>query len=208
MYKIPTFTETNSALVWAFMQAHPFVTLIGNDGNNSIATQIPVMMRKEGEKIILTGHIMRNTDHCLAFEKNQQVLVLFMGASCYVSASWYSERGHGSTFNYMTVHARGKMSFLNDTQTVQLLTALTHQYEDIQQKPELVETMTEQYMRSNVKAILGFDILLDSIEPIFKLSQNRDNESYQKIVNNLNAQDDAQAKIIASEMIKRREVLF
>lgn len=208
MYKIPDFIEPNPDLVWEFMQTHPFVTLIGNDGQKSVATQIPVMMKREGDKITLTGHFMRKTDHHLAFEKNKDVLVLFVGANSYVSASWYSERGHGSTYNYMTVHARGNMIFLDDAATLQLLTALTHQYEDGQPKPELVENMTAKYLQNNIKAIVGFEIELENITPIFKLSQNRDDAGYIKIVQNLLAQKEDGATTIAHEMIKRREDLF
>lgn len=208
MYKMPHFTEPDDQLVWAFMQAHPFVTLIGNDGVKSVATQIPVLLKKIGDTIILRGHIMRKTDHHLALEKNPDALVLFIGASCYVSASWYSERGHGSTFNYMTVHARGKVKFYTDDETIELLADLTHKYEDAQQKPELVETMTKQYLQGNVKAIAGFEIIVESVVPIFKLSQNRDDESYKKTVSQLLEEDDAGAKTIAQEMIRRRKGLF
>ena len=205
MYQMPHFTEKNSAVVIAFMKAHPFVTLIGFDGMKSVATQVPVLLNEVEGKVHLRGHMMRKTDHHLAFEKDPQALILFNGPNCYVSASWYTERGHGSTWNYMTVHARGKMEFKDADFTVNLLKELTHKYEDVQQRPELLENMDQDhYVAPMVKAIVGFEIELESIIPIFKLSQNQNAESHKNIVAHLEQNEDACSKQIALEMKNRR----
>jgi transcriptional regulator len=206
MYQMPYFTETDQKEVLHFMQNHPFATLIGNCDGISVATQVPVMVAEKDGEIIIRGHIMRHTDHYLAFEKNPEALVLFTGAHCYVSASWYSERGHGSTWNYMTVHARGKMEILGETETISILRELTHMYEDEQERPELLEDMRPEYVHAMAKAVAGFEIIVRSLYPIFKLSQNKDDESYGNIVKRLDAMGDANAPEIAEEMKKRRNV--
>jgi transcriptional regulator len=208
MYKMPEFTETDQQQVMDFIKAHPFVTLIGNDGVKSAATQVPVLIYQDGDVLKLRGHVMRKTDHQLAFEKNPEVLVLFTGPQCYVSASWYDERGIGSTWNYMTVHARGIIQMFNEKETVDIITELTHHHENGRQKPELVEFMHDDYVNTLVRAITGFEIIVQSMHPIFKLSQNRNEESYRSIVRHLNESIDAGPKEIADEMIKRRPELF
>lgn len=208
MYKMPEFKEHDEQLVVEFMKANSFITLIGNDGTTSVATQVPVLFAERDDKIVLRGHIMRKTDHHLAFEKNPEALVLFTGPHCYVSASWYAERHTGSTWNYMTVHARGTMHFLDGKDTHQIIVDLTHKYEGGRELPELVENMPEEYVSSMVKAIVGFEIPLDSIYPLFKLSQNRTDESYQTIVKELKATGRHDENEIAKELIKRRPNLF
>jgi transcriptional regulator len=191
MYKMPEFTEKDKDVVLAFMKANPFVTLTGCHNNIPVATQVPVLMDERDGQIVLRGHIMRKTDYHLAFEANPQVLVLFTGAQCYVSASWYSERGIGSTWNFMTVHARGMMQFKDEAHTLQFLTELTHKYEDPQTNPELLENMSrEKFVNPMMKAIVSFEIPIDSIYPIFKLSQNRDEESHARIIKELEARGD------------------
>lgn len=182
--------------------------LVGNEGGNSVATQVPVLVEERGDKLILRGHIMRGTDHYKAFEANNKALVLFTGAHCYVSSSWYNERNIGSTWNYMTVYAKGEMKFTTDDETVQLLTDLTHKYEDGHNPNELVENMPPEYINAMVKAIAGFEIEVQELHPIFKLSQNRSDESYKNIVAQLQAGNDQQANEIAEEMIGRRPNLF
>jgi transcriptional regulator len=205
MYQMPYFSEEDREQVLLFMAANPFVTLIGNhDGINAV-TQVPVMVFEKDGAIVIRGHIMRNTDHHLAFKKNKEVLALFTGANSYVSASWYSERGHGSTWNYMTVHARGTIALFENEETIAILKELTHVYEDQQEKPELLENMSKEYVDTFVKAITGFEIVVHSLHPIFKLSQNRDDESYRHIVSKLEAAGNANATAIAWEMKKRRK---
>lgn len=205
MYKMSYFTEADRNTVISFMKEHPFVTLIGSNGNMPVATQIPVLLHEEDGEIILRGHIMRKTDHHIAFTQNPEALVLFQGAHCYVSASWYTERGHGSTWNYMTVHTRGQVRFMDDAFTLQLLKDLTHTYEDSQKHPELVEHMSEeQYVLPAIKAIAGFEIKVSSLYPIFKLSQNRDAESRQNIIRELRERGDHNSMEIAREIEQRR----
>lgn len=202
---MPEFTENDMQAVTAFMKANPFVTLIGNSNNNSVATQIPVLFDEQDGKTVIRGHIMRKTDHHLAFEQNPEALVLFTGPHCYVSASWYSERGIGSTWNYMTVHARGTIRFMDAAHTLQLVTELTHKYEDSQAMPELVENMSmEKFVNPMVKAIVSFEMVLDYIYPLFKISQNRDDESHARIIKELEARGDYNSMEIAKEMRKRR----
>jgi transcriptional regulator len=209
MYKMPYFTETDEEKVLSFMQSHPFVTLIGNDGQSSVATQVPVLVSGgSGAEIKLRGHIMRKTDHHRAFERNNAALVLFTGPQCYVSSGWYSEQGHGATWNYMTVHARGTLHFLDDAGTISILTDLTQLMEANEERPYLVRDLSDEYVRSNVKAIAGFEIVLDTLHPVFKLSQNRDDESYRNIVKRLETSSDYNAREIATVMKQRRPQLF
>jgi transcriptional regulator len=208
MYKMPEFTEQDNARLLQFIKDHPFITLIGNDGMNSVATQVPVLIEERNDKLCLRGHIMRQTDHYKAFSANNNALILFTGPHCYVSASWYKERNIGSTWNYMTVHARGKLRFTDDAATVQLLTDLTHKYEAKQEYKELVENMPAEYVNGMVKAIAGFEIEIEDIYPLFKLSQNRSDESYKNIVAKLEAENDNGAEEIAGEMMSRRPDLF
>ena len=58
-----------------------------------------------------------------------------------------------------------------------------------------------------MKAIVAFEVEVEDIDNVFKLSQNRDKESYHNIINQLST-GDADAKTIAEEMKKREGLLF
>lgn len=208
MYKLPYFTEADKEVVLQFMKQNPFVTLITNNNGESFATQIPVLIDEDENGITLRGHIMRKTDHSNAMEANPNVLILFTGPHCYVSSSWYAERNVGSTWNYMTVQVKGKANILDAAGTKQILTDLTNQYEHSQEHPELVAHMPPDYIDQMIKAIIGFQIIIEDIYPIYKLSQNRSDISYKNIVQQLLRAGDADSKAIATEMMERRKELF
>ena len=92
--------------------------------NNPVATQVPVFIDEKEDKLFLSGHIMRNTDHHKAFEQNPNVLAVFTGPHTYVSASWYSDKQQASTWNYMSVHAKGKLKFLEEQALLDVLKRL------------------------------------------------------------------------------------
>src|SRR4051812_34065667 len=114
MYKLPYFTEENEAKVIAFMKENAFAIVTGYGEDFPVASHLPLNFEERDDKIFLTGHLMRNTDHHKAFEKNKNVLVIFNGPHCFVSADWYNNKTVGSTWNYITVHAKGKITFTDE----------------------------------------------------------------------------------------------
>ena len=193
--------------ILAFMKAHPFVTLIAHDGEKNVATQVPVLVEERDGKVFLRAHIMRKTDHHLALEKNPDALVLFTGAHCYVSSSWYTEK-MGATWNYQTVHARGTVKWEDEAGTIKAVKDLMEKYESGQENPLFVDQLPEGYVQHMAKAIVGFEMEVTDTFAIFKLSQNRDDESYKNIVKHLLETDDTDAHKVAREMMRRRTLLF
>jgi len=208
MYQIPYFTETNQDVVLDFMRAHSFITLMGSLNGHSVATQIPIIIQGDVNNLTLIGHIMRETDHCRALMSNPNALALFSGAHCYVSAGWYVERGHASTWNYISVHARGTIKILNDEETLRVITEQTRMFEENQPTPQFVSALSQGYLQAGISSIAGFEMKVEALFPIFKLSQNRDDKSYKNIVSMLENQADSDSREIAFEMQKRRKQLF
>lgn len=205
MYNIPYFKEANEDVVFDFMCQHPFVFLTGVDEFlKPVATQIPVLVKKEGNKILLQGHMMRKQTHHIAFEKNNQILAAFIGPHAYVSARCYTQQQTASTWNYMTVQAHGKIIFKDEFFLRNVLDELTAYFENDNQSPSLYKNLPEDYIAPMLKAIVGFEIEVEKLENVFKLSQNKDEFSFNKIVSFLeDSNDDASFKI-AQEMKKRK----
>jgi len=200
MYDIPYFKASNHQQVIDFMQANPFVTICGVDANGlPVATHIPVLMKVENEIITISGHIMRKQDHSNACELNKNVLVIFSAPSAFVSASWYSNQGQASTWNYQTVHAIGKLEMQDEQHLYDLLVALTQKFESDPDAPSQVKNLDPMYMHQNMKAIVSFEIVVDQLKHVFKLSQNRDEASHANIQNELN-KGDAACKHMAAAM--------
>jgi transcriptional regulator len=208
MYNLPYFKENDQQRVLDFIRSHPFAFICGvNADNKPVATQIPCFIGEREGKLFLSGHIMKNTDHHRAFVGNNEVLAVFAGAHSYVSASWYSEPKTASTWNYMSVHAKGKISFLDDAALLEVLKHTTNHFENNPHSPANFENLPEDYVQHLAKAIVAFEVEVESLENVFKLSQNRDEKSFDNIMDKLK-QHDHNGKIIAAEMDLRRNELF
>jgi transcriptional regulator len=209
MYNLPYFKEKDQEVVLSFIHQHPFAFIAGCDENNKpVATQIPVFIEEREGKLYMTGHMMKQTDHHKAFEKNGAVLCVFTGHHTYVSATWYSNPQQASTWNYMSVHVKGQLRFLDEQGLVDVLRKTSLHFENNNSHSSTAfDNLPEEYTSRLMKAIVAFEVEVESIDHVFKLSQNRDKESYGNIIEKLEVRD-ADGKIIAEEMKKRQEDLF
>lgn len=203
MYKFPYYTEEDQQKVIAFMKENSFAIITGIGEQYPVASHIPLEIEvQDNGNIFLSGHLMKKTDHHIAFEKNEHVLVIFNGPHTQVSASWYTNRAMGSTWNYMVVHAKGKIKFKDEQGTYDAVKAITNKYEGLD-KASSFNKLPQEYLDKMVKAIVGFTIEVKTLENTFKLSQNRDNESKQNIIEELYKRGDDNSKAIAKEILSR-----
>ena len=208
MYSLPYFKEQDQGRVLEFIKQHPFAFLAGCDADGRpVATQIPLFIDERDGKLFLSGHMMKNTDHQKAFMQNNNVLAVFTGANTYVSASWYEDKQQGSTWNYISVHAKGQLRFLDETALLSVLKRTTNHFENNPHSGANFDDLPSEYVQRMTKAIVAFEIAVQQMENVFKLSQNRDEKSYDNIITKLDSQDES-GKKIAEEMKKRRQDLF
>lgn len=209
MYNLPYFKESDQRVVLEFVHQHPFAFIAGCDENSKpVATQIPVFIEEKEGKLYLSGHMMKQTDHHKAFEKNPNVLCVFTGHHTYVSATWYSDPNQASTWNYMSVHVKGQLRFLDEQALIEVLKKTSLHFENGNTHSSTVyDNLPDDYRNKLIKAIVAFEVEVESIDNVFKLSQNRDKESYQHIIEKL-SQEDADGKTIAEEMGKRINQVF
>lgn len=202
MYNISYFTEPDRELIIAFMKEYSFAMVTGIGENYPVATQLPLEIEEKDGRVFLKGHLMRKTDHHLAFEKNNNVLVLFTGPHCYVSSGWYNNPNTASTWNYMTVHARGKIIFTDEKGTYEAVKSVTNKYEGTETKAAF-NNMPQEYVKPLLKAIVGFCIEVETIGNVFKLSQNKTKEEKENIIKHLINRNEKDDMMISKEIEKR-----
>ena len=113
-----------------------------------------------------------------AFQKNAPVLAVFTGARHYISPTWYvSKQESGKvvpTWNYATVHARGRIRFVEDAAWLaSLVESLTNEQEGARVPRWHVADAPPDYIAAMLRGIVGFEIELQALEGKFKASQNR-----------------------------------
>ena len=181
MFVPPKFREDKLDKLHDLMRRNPFATLvcIGNDG--IVANHIPFILdtkTEHGEFGCLQGHVALANPVWKECQPDSKVLVIFQGLDAYISPSWYpSKREHGKvvpTWNYMTVHASGKMKITKNAQWLKdQITALTHQHERDRPEPWAVSDAPSDFIDSQIKGIVGLEIVISELVGKSKLSQNR-----------------------------------
>jgi transcriptional regulator len=136
------------------------------------------------------------------FETNPQVLVIFQGPHTYISPTWYNHV-NVPTWNYQSVHVYGKPRVVTDkTESYGILKRLVDRYETT--TPYKLETLPQDFVEKEIRGVVAFQIEITEIQANYKLSQNRDDESYQSIVSHLERRTDDYSHEIAEVMRQNR----
>lgn len=203
MYLTNHFSTAEQADILAFMHSNAFCTICGTGVDGfPVATHVPVMIDLRDNQLFLQAHIMRKQAHTNAFEQNNQVLAIFHGPHAYISAQHYEPQNTASTWNYSAVHASGIIRFLGDSELYSMLKSLTAKYEQDAESPSLMHHMSEDYIQSNMKAIVAFEIKVTQLQHIFKWSQNKPSHIQENIIQSL-AKGTPEEQLAAEEMKMR-----
>jgi transcriptional regulator len=97
---------------------------------------------------------------------------------------------------------------MTDDELVNLMRKLTLKFEKGNAKSQtFYDNLPEQFLSKMMPAIVGFELKADKLDNVFKLSQNRDEKSYDNIISKL-IENGGYSAMIAEEMTKRRAGLF
>jgi transcriptional regulator len=174
MYNPDHFREDRPEVLQAAIQAIAFATLVTpGAGGAPEANHLPMLL----EGGVLRGHVARANPVWKAGDS--AALAIFLGPQAYVSPSGYPTKvATGKvvpTWNYITVHARGAIRWIQDAAWIkQLVSDLTRIHEAPLAAPWAVSDAPDAYIDSMVRAIVGFEIVVETLEGKYKLSQNRE----------------------------------
>ena len=177
MYLPNHFREDRPEVLAAFVHAHPLGLLVTLDAGRPEVDHIPMLL-EEGPGARLRGHVARANAVAARVADGEEVLVVFGGAQHYVTPSWYAaKRVDGKvvpTWNYSVVHVRGRIRWFDEPDRLRaLVDALTRTHEASRREPWSVGDAPADYIATMLRAIVGFEIEIDSMIGKFKASQNR-----------------------------------
>ena len=205
MYIPKQYKQEDKEAIAQLVREFGFATLISANNHTPLATHIPLELEITGEEWILHGHMARANPQWKAFETNPQVLAIFMGPHTYVSPSWYNHR-NVPTWNYMAAHLSGTVRLIESPALEQQLRKLMARYENTHaEKPQGYDEIPAKTLEIDLRGVVGFKIQVEKIEASYKLSQNRDVESYANVIEHLKKLKAYDAERIATEMANRKK---
>lgn len=187
------FREERLDALHGLITAHPLATLITAGSNGLMANLIPFTLHVGGEYGMLRAHLARGNTQLDALREGAEALVVFQGPECYVTPSWYpSKTEHGKvvpTWNFTMVQARGKPQVIDDAIWVRAqIDEMTNHHESKRQRPWKVSDAPDDFIAVQLKAIVGIEIPIRSIEGKWKVSQNRLPADRQGVIDGLSGE--------------------
>lgn len=180
MYLPSHFAETRPEVLHAALRAHPLGLLVTQDAAHALdANPIPFLLdASRGPHGTLRAHVARANPVWREARQDTESLVVFQGPQAYVSPGWYASKAeHGKvvpTWNYVTVTARGALRAIDDPDWLRgLVGELTERHEAAQAAPWQVDDAPPGFIDTMLKAIVGIEIELVSLQGKWKVSQNR-----------------------------------
>ena len=156
---------------------------VGPDGPE--ASYVPMLISDDAGTV--TGHLARANRQWRHATGEVDALVAWVGPDAYVSPTFYPSKHVDArvvpTWNYLAVQARGTLTFHEDPAwTRRQVAALTEHHEADRRAPWAVDDAPADYLASMLRAVVGFEVRVRSLEGKWKLSQNRSPEDVAGVI--------------------------
>jgi len=202
MYQPAVFAETNTETIAAFVDAHPLATLVLVVEGRAHIDHLPFARRgvlaADGQ---LIAHVSRSNPTWKLIADGIDAVLVFSGASAYVSPSLYPSKQITHevvpTWNYASVHLRGRLTLAQGRDDKHgIVDQLTRMMESRRVEPWAVSDAPAAYIEKLLEGIVGLHFETHGIEAKFKASQNRLLEDRKGVISGL-AADPATAEAAA-----------
>lgn len=208
MYQPPLFRENNLETQHALIRAHPLGLLISAGPEGPVANALPFHLEPGlSEKGTLQVHLAKANPQWRDIANGAPVLVVFQGPDSYVTPSWYAtKRETGKvvpTWNYAMVQVRGVARIVDDADWLRTqIAALTGEHESPRSAPWAVDDAPEDFIRSQVKGIIGIEIDIATIEGKWKVSQNRSANDIAGVVDGMTDTSDPHGNADMADLVR------
>lgn len=203
MYRPAAFAETDLGALDALVAGDNFITLTTVHDGAAVVSHLPVLYRRDGERIELRGHWARPNPQA---QHTGRALAIVHGPHAYVSPGWYPDKEAAArvpTWNYAVAHLEGELQTFDDESSLAaLVDELSNQHEAAVGSDWRFQPERDDH-RSQLRGIVGFRLAVDRITLKFKLSQNHPNANRIAVADRLDALGSDSNRAVAALMRAR-----
>jgi transcriptional regulator len=184
-------SETRTPVIHKLIEEQPFASLITMGTAGLVASHIPIVLERDNTPLgRLKCHLSRANQQWREFSPDVEALAIFSGPQHYITPTWYPEKQASGkvvpTWNYVVVHAYGHLRVIEDAQWLMThLHSLTTIHEAASPVPWKIEDAPADYIASQIKGIVGLEMVIDRLEGKWKVSQNRSEQDRNGVANGL-----------------------
>lgn len=178
-YPSPAFREDRTEVLHAALRQMAFGLLVTQPESGFATSYLPWELEAaRGPHGTLVGHLARYNPQWQLPAGGAPALVVFQGPHGYVSPSWYPGKREDPrqvpTWDYLAIEARGTLTvFDDDARLYALLLRLVERHESGRNPQWRVTDAPDDYVRAEMRHIIGIELRIDSLIGRYKLSQNR-----------------------------------
>ena len=187
------FDESRVEVMHGLIRAQPLATLITLRPAGVEANHIPLVLLDGPSPFgTLRGHVARSNPLWHEHPNDADALAIFHGPSCYITPSWYASKEETGkvvpTWNYVSVHARGKLGIFEDARWLRAhLEVLTAHNEQALAHPWAVADAPHDFIEKMIGSIVGIEMVILELRGKWKVSQNRPLQDRISVVEGLRA---------------------
>lgn len=186
-----------------FIKRYSFGTLVTTENGLPVATHVPFTIKQCDEQLILNTHIALANPQSKTL-LNERVLVIFTEPHAYISPIHYEKELTVPTWNYLAVHAYGKVELIEDEQAkLLMLEDMIRFYNDTAYLAQWANLPLD-FKTKMAKGITAFDIVVNDLQGKKKLSQNKTSAEKENIIKAFSASADPNEQEIAAYMTKEK----
>jgi transcriptional regulator len=180
MYVPPHFAELRVDQLHRLIAEHPLGALVTSGPDGLDANHIPFHLdASSGSQGLLIAHVARANPVWKSVANGSEAMVIFRGPTAYLSPNWYPSKHEFHrqvpTWNYIVVHAHGRITIRDDERFVRGLVArLTRTHEAAEPQPWKMSNSSKEFIDTMLQAIVGIEIEVTRLIGKAKLSQNKD----------------------------------
>jgi transcriptional regulator len=183
--------EKRVSVMHSLIVSRPLGTLVTLSASGLFASHIPMILEDDGSQFgVLKGHISRANTQWKDFIPTVDALAIFAGHQHYITPTWYpGTKEHGRevpTWNYVVVHAYGPLKVIQDDHWLLMnVEKLTNVHEAASPVPWKVTDAPQDFIKSQLKGIVGLELPIQRLEGKWKVSQNRTERERDGVVDGL-----------------------
>lgn len=183
------FREERLEVLQQLMRAHPLAMLITIGAGGLTANLIPFSLHGD----VLRAHLARNNKQLDDLRAGAEALIVFQGPQSYITPSWYPSKAEHEkvvpTWNFVMVQARGVPQVMDDAAWLrEQVGQMTANLESQREQPWSVSDAPEDFIATQLRAIVGVEIPIASLEGKWKISQNRNETDRQGVIQGLSSE--------------------
>lgn len=205
MYRPAAYVQDDLAILHDIIRERSFATIAAVANGVLHFAYAPVVLDEyPGSRGVVRFHLARANP--LATLNDAPVRLSFLGPDSYVSPDWYETKGLVPTWNYIAIEAAGQMKRLDESGLRQLLVDLSAAEEEKlrPKQPWTIDKIPPEKLAGLLNAIVGFSVVLETLEGKFKLSQDKRREDFEGVVSHLEELGDRAMPVAMRIAAKRK----